>query len=104
MTFDQQSVSTFLLSIEFAGLLTKRTTHQFFYPYTKKFTEYIFQTNILIQILLFQAIEIRFNLKDFYSVRLISKNYEYASEVKRYISHFDTENFVYVHLGANIQY
>ena len=37
-------------------------------------------------------------------MRLISKNYEYEPEVKRYISHFDSKNFVFVDLGANIGY
>lgn len=94
----------FLLSIGFIGLLTKPINHRFFYSYAKIITTYIFPTNNLIQILLFKASKIRINLRDFYWMRLISKNYEYEPEVTRYISHFDSKNFVFVDLGANIGY
>ncbi len=35
---------------------------------------------------------------------IISKNYEYESGVKYYLSHFDSKNFVFVDIGANIGY
>ena len=94
----------FLSSIGFTSLLTKLINHKFFYTYTKIITTCIFPNGILLQIMLFKNSKIRINLKDYYWMRIISKNYEYESEVKNYLSHFDSKNFVFVDLGANIGY
>lgn len=93
-----------LTTIGFLGYATKLIRHRGFYTYTKIITRLLPTEDNVLTINLFNNRFIKFNIGDYYWLRLISLFFEYEPEIKMYLNYINRQKFLFVDLGANVGY
>ena len=93
-----------LVSIGLAGYVSKFIQFRGFYTYSKMIASLFPLNQNMISISLFNERCIRFDIRDYYWIRLLSSEFEYEQETKKYIDNLSLKSFTFVDLGANIGY